>query len=103
MIQYATEDNYKELVSKGVVLVDFYGEYCQPCQMLAKVLEELEDELPFVDIVKVNTDVCENLSKEFKIYGIPDVYFYKDGEVVFHQSGLIDANEIKQKLSQLLY
>lgn len=103
MIQYATEENYQSLVSEGVVLVDFYGVNCQPCKMLARVLEELDDELPFLNIVKVDTDECPNLSKEFNIYGIPDVYFYKDGEVVFHQSGLIDPDEIKEKLSQLLY
>lgn len=103
MIQYATEENYQELVNDGVVLVDFYGVNCQPCQMLARILEELEDEIPFVNIVKVNTDECPNLSKKFNIYGIPDVYFYKDGQVVFHQAGLIDGDEIKEKLSQLLY
>lgn len=102
-IQYATEENYDELVSEGVVLVDFFGEQCQPCKMLARVLEELEDELPFVSIVKVNTDECVNLSKRFKIHGIPDVYFYKDGQVVFHQPGMIDIDEIKNKLATLLY
>lgn len=103
MIQYANEENYQSLVSEGVVLVDFYGENCQPCKMLARVLEELDDELPFINIVKVNTDECPNLSKEFKIYGIPDVYFYKDGKVISHGSGLVDIDEIKEKLSQLLY
>lgn len=103
MIQYANEDNFQELVSEGVVLVDFYGNNCQPCQMLARVLEELDDEIPFLNIVKVNTDECLNLAKEFKIYGVPDVYFYKDGKVVQHQAGLLDEDEIKNILSKLLY
>jgi len=103
MIQYATEENYKELVSEGVVLVDFYGEQCQPCKMLARVLEELEDELPFVNIVKVNTDQCVHLAKEFNIVGIPDVYYYKDGEIAFHEAGFTNAEEIKEQLAKLLY
>ena len=102
-IQYATEETYEELVSEGVVLVDFFGVHCQPCKMLARVLEEIDDELPFINIVKVDTDQCPNLSNTFNIQGIPDVYFYKDGEVVFHQAGLIDPDEIKEKLASLLY
>lgn len=102
-IQYANEENYDELVCEGVVLVDFFGINCQPCKMLARVLEELDDELPFVNIVKVNTDECPNLSDRFNIHGIPDVYFYKNGEVVFHQAGMVDIDEIKDKLATLLY
>ncbi len=102
-IRYATEQNYDELVSEGVVLVDFFGVNCQPCKLLARVLEEIEDELPFVNIVKVDTDECPNLANKFRIMGIPDVYFYKDGKVISHQTGLIDIDEIKEKLATLLY
>ena len=103
MIQYATDENYDELVSEGVVLVDFFGAHCVPCKMLARSLEELDDELPFLNIVKVDTDKCPIKSEQFHINGIPDLFFYKDGKVLFHQAGMVDADEIRSKLAEVLY
>ncbi len=103
MITYATDENYNELTAEGVVLVDFFGEHCGPCKMLAKSLEELDDEFPFLNIVKVDTDKCPEQTGKFKISGIPDLYFYKDGKVLFHQPGMVDAEEIRSKLAEILY
>lgn len=103
MIQYATDENYDELVSEGVVLVDFFGTFCAPCKVLARSLEELDDELPFLNIVKVDTDKCPVKSEQFHINGIPDLFFYKDGKVLFHYSGMVDADEIRNKLAEILY
>ena len=103
MIQYATDETYDALVSEGVVLVDFFGVHCVPCKMLARSLEELDDELPFLNIVKVDTDKCPIKTEQFHIDGIPDLYFYKDGKVLFHQAGLVGAEEIRDKLAEILY
>lgn len=101
--KYATDETYKELVGEGVVLVDFFGKTCVPCKMLARVLEELEDEFPFINIVKVDVDECPKTSEEFKISGIPDLYYYKDGKVLFHEAGAVDLDYIKEKLAGILY
>lgn len=103
MIQYATDETYDALVAEGVVLVDFFGVYCGPCKMLARALEELDDELPFLNIVKVDTDKCPVKSEQFHINGIPDLFFYKDGKVLFHYPGMVDADEIRSKLAEILY
>ncbi len=100
---YATDENYKELVSEGVVLVDFFGKTCGPCKMLARVLEELEDEFPFLNIVKVDVDECPKTSEEFQIEGIPDLYYYKDGQVLFHEPGAVDGAYIRERLAKILY
>ena len=102
-IVYATDANYNELVSEGVVLVDFFGKTCGPCKMLARVLEELDDEFPFLNIVKVDVDDCPETSGQFKINGIPDLYYYKDGELLFHEAGAVDGEYIRGKLAALLY
>lgn len=102
-IKYATDETYAELVKEGVVLVDFFGKTCGPCKLLAKVLEELDDEFPFINIVKVDVDECPERSKEFEINGIPDVYFYKDGEIVARQTGFGRKEDVTEQLSKLLY
>lgn len=100
---YATDETYAQLVSEGVVLVDFFGKTCGPCKMLARVLEELEDEFPFLNIVKVDVDECPKTSEEFKISGIPDLYYYKDGQIITHEPGAVDGDYIRNRLTQILY
>ncbi len=103
MITYATDKNFDELVSKGAVLVDFFGKTCIPCKMTAEILEELDDEFPFINIVKVDVDDCPDVSDRFDIDGIPDLYFYKDGKIVAHELGAVSADVIKEHLSEILY
>ncbi|MCM1544108.1 MAG: thioredoxin family protein [Ruminococcus sp.] len=103
MITYATDENYKELVSDGIVLVDFFSKTCVPCKMLARSLEEIDDELPFVNIVKVDIDDCPKTAEEFRINGIPDLYYYNNGEVLSHEPGAVDSDYIKEKLAAMLY
>lgn len=100
---YATEDNFDALVAEGVVLVDFTATWCGPCKLLARVLEELEDELPFVSIVKVDIDQCPGLVDRFHVNGVPDLYYYKDGQVVTHSPGAAPGDEIRAQLAELLY
>lgn len=102
-ITYATDENYHDLVSEGVVLVDFFSKTCVPCKMVARVLEELDDEFPFINIVKVDVEECPKTSDEFKISGIPDLYYYKDGEVYFHCAGAVGGEEIRKHLAEILY
>lgn len=102
-IKYATDTTYEELVSEGVVLVDFFGVNCGPCKMLARVLEELEDEFPFINIVKVDVDQCPETAKQFHINGIPDLYYYKDGQVITHETGFGNKDMILSSLAKILY
>lgn len=102
-IKYVTDETYQEAVSNGVVLVDFFGKTCGPCKMLARVLEELEDEFPFINIVKADVEECPAIAKELKISGIPDLYYYKDGKILFHETGAVDGEYIRGRLAEILY
>lgn len=71
--------NYDELVSEGIVLVDFYAEWCGPCKMLGPALEALANERADVKIIKVNIDEQEELTQRFGIMSVPTLLLYKDG------------------------
>lgn len=101
-IVHATKENFDSLVEKGVCLVDFWAPWCGPCRMVGAALEELENELPDVTIVKVNVDEEGELAQRFEISAIPDLYYYKDGEAVNHCLGAAPADEIREELSKLL-
>lgn len=100
---YATEENFDSLVAEGVVLVDFTAVWCGPCQLLSKILEGIEDEIPFVNIVKVDVDECPNLARRFDVNAVPQIFYYKDGAVADHGVGAAGEDEIHEKLAELLY
>lgn len=101
-VKYATDETYNELVGEGVVLADFFGKTCFPCKMLSRVLEELENEIPSVNIVKADVEECPETARRFGISAIPDLYYYKDGKLLFHETGAVDLDYIKEKLGRIL-
>ncbi len=77
-----TVNNFNEVISEGVTLVDFYADWCGPCKMMAPVLEELAIEMADVKFVKVNVDEEGSLAQQFSIMSIPALMVFKDGKVV---------------------
>ncbi|SCL85858.1 thioredoxin family protein [Sporanaerobacter sp. PP17-6a] len=102
-IQLATAENYEEVIKEGFVIVDFFSETCTPCKMFSKVLDEIEYEVPFVNIVKVNTTKYPELSKKNKVLGVPTVFFMKDGEIRERHTGVMTEEEVKNKIKGFLY
>lgn len=92
MIKYLEKEDFKELTSKGTILVDFYADWCGPCKMLGSLLETVD----FVDILKVNTDMHPELAREFGVMSIPTLIVFKDGELINKSIGFKDIDEIKK-------
>jgi len=81
MIKHANEDNFQSLIANGVVLVDFWAEWCGPCKMISPVLEQIaEDFEGKVTVVKVNIEEAREVSDKLGIMSIPTLQVYVDGE-----------------------
>ena len=89
------KEDFKELISKGKVIVDFYADWCGPCKMLSPVLEEFSKENSDVEVVKVNVDNFQDLAMEYKVMTIPNLVIFEDGEVKNNSVGFIDKDTLK--------
>jgi len=85
------KDNFKTEVlnQKGLVLVDFYAEWCGPCKMTGPILEELSQENKEVKFVKVNVDVNQELTSQYSIFSIPTFVIFKEGKPVHQFTGAV--------------
>ena len=92
-----TKDNFTDEVlnSKKTVLLDFWATWCGPCRMIAPIVEEIAEENDDIVVGKINVDDERELSKQFGIMSIPQVYLFKDGEVIGKTGGYQDINGIK--------
>ncbi|MGL4335632.1 MAG: thioredoxin [Turicibacter sp.] len=82
-VMYTTDSGFKQDIESGLVLVDFYADWCGPCKMIAPILDELATEVEGVaKIVKVNVDECPGVAAEYKVMSIPTLILFKDGEKV---------------------
>ena len=88
-------DNFKELIQKEKVLVDFYADWCGPCQMLTPVLEELSKDHEELEIIKINTDNFMELAQEYGIMSIPALKFFSKGEIVKEKVGFMTKEELE--------
>lgn len=103
MIKIVNENEFNKEIESGIVLVDFFAEWCGPCKMLSPVLEELQSELmDKVNIIKVNVDESSNLANAYKIANIPAMVVLKDGKEVNRLIGFSPKQVIKENIEKNL-
>lgn len=96
MIKYLKEEDFETEVKSGVVLVDFYADWCGPCQRMGEVLESMND----INVLKVNTDEHNELALSFGVMSIPTLILFKEGSVVGKLIGLQSKEDIEEFISK---
>ena len=103
LIKQLSDSNFEEGVSSGVVLVDFYADWCGPCRMLAPVIEELAEEMGSKLVVaKVDTDQSVQVAAKFEVTSIPTLLLFKDGQLVKRVVGLKDLDALRKMVNEAL-
>ena len=102
-IKNLTDADFSESVKSGVVLVDFWAEWCAPCRRLAPTVDQLADEYDGrVTVAKMNIDENPATPSKFMIRGIPTLLVFKDGEMVETVVGLAGKDDLAQMLNKHL-
>lgn len=96
--------NFNEETSQGVVLVKFGAKWCSPCRSLQPVLDELKAEMPNVKFCSVDIDGEGNmeLAQQYKVAGVPTMFFMKDGQIMDTYVGNAKKATVKEMLDKLL-
>jgi len=96
----AGSHSFDTIVSGGLVLVDFWADWCPPCRLQNPILEDLASDENFqASIVKVNVDYSRDLAARFNVRNIPTLILFKDGEPVERLVGL----QQKENLESIIY
>lgn len=95
-----TKENFEQEVLKAdkPVLVDFWAEWCGPCQMMLPVIEELAKEQTEIKVCKVNVDEQMELARQYRVMSIPTFLVFKNGKIIAQTLGA----QPKEKLLELI-
>ena len=95
---------FNEIIKSSVpTLVDFYATWCGPCRAMHPVLDQLKNDLgDQVRVLKIDVDKNPDVADKFKIRGVPTFMLFKDGEIIWRQSGGMDLSTLKSKIRTAL-
>ena len=83
----------------GIVLIDFWAEWCGPCKRFGPVFEASSDEHPDIVHAKVDTEAEQALAQELQIFSIPTLMAFRDGILVFRQAGALPAPALEELIT----
>ena len=92
---------------KKLEVIDFYAEWCGPCNAMAPAFEKLKEEYPEgndsgVVITKLNVDENEEIAREYSVRNIPTLVYLKDGVEVHRVSGMQSKDAMESKIKEIL-
>ncbi len=98
------KESFSQLINKDTpVLVDFYADWCGPCQSMAPILKEVAGELgDKVKIIKVDVDKNQAVAQKFGVRGIPNFILFKNGKVISQRAGMMTKRDLSQMISQAI-
>ncbi len=91
--------DFDSFTKKGVVLIDFWADWCMPCVIMDPVMEELSRKFRGkIKFGKINVDENHDLAHKFRIFSIPNFVLFRDGKQIGQFIGSMPAEDFEEKL-----
>ncbi|MFW0109096.1 thioredoxin [Rothia sp. P6271] len=95
-IEINQENLTEKVQSSDIMLLDFWAEWCGPCQQFSPVFEEASEKHPDITFGKINTEEQQELAAAASISSIPTLMAFREGVLVFSQPGALNAKQLEQ-------
>lgn len=103
MIKVVESKDFETEVKEGIVVVDFYADWCGPCKMLAPVFQELAGEMgASAKFIKIDVDKTQDVAAKFEVASIPTMVILKDGKEADRIVGFMPKQAIESKIKQYI-
>jgi thioredoxin 1 len=98
MTDIKNEQEFIREIKSGIVVADFYADWCSPCKLMMPVLQQISDEMSDVKFLKVNVETCLSVPNLYNISSIPSILIFRNGSVTEQMTGIKDAKKIKNSI-----
>lgn len=97
-------ETFNDIINgEGLILVDFFATWCQPCKMMHPVLEQVKAELgERIRIIKVDVDKHGTTANQYRIQSVPTLMLFRQGEMLWRRSGAMSKTELIDTIKQFL-
>ena len=97
-------ETFNDIISSDqLVLVDFFATWCQPCKMMHPILEQLKAAVgDKLRIIKVDVDKHNEIGAQYRIQSVPTLMLFRNGEVLYRNSGVMDKAELMALLDPFM-
>lgn len=102
MAEILNDAVFEEKTNEGVVLVDFYADWCAPCKMVSPLIDEISEEREDVGVYKVNIEDSAESTVKYKVRSLPTIIVLKDGKEVNKIIGTANKAQINDLIDSAL-
>ena len=103
MVEELTNGEFSDFIKEGIVLVDFYADWCMPCVMMSPIVEDMSEKFSGkIKFAKVNIEDEPKIADKYNVSSIPNFIVFKDGKVEKQFVGGMDEEDFEEKLEGVL-